>query len=80
VQAYNSNVYGSRRGGLGPRAAELIAEGEFTALKLRLGRRALNDDYRHSQRARISRWRRETDGGLQQDSHLEMPASLPCTR
>lgn len=45
VQAYNSNgLWLTDVAGLTREATELIAEGDFTALKLRLGREALNDD------------------------------------
>lgn len=45
VQAYNSNgLWLTDVAGLAREATELVAEGDFTALKLRLGREALNDD------------------------------------
>jgi mandelate racemase len=47
VQAYNSNgLWLTDVASLAREATELVAEGEFTALKLRLGREALNDDLR----------------------------------
>lgn len=45
VPAYNSNgLWPTAPEGLTTEAAELIAEGQFTALKLRLGREKLGDD------------------------------------
>ena len=45
VQAYNSNgLWLTDVAGLAREATELVAEGAFTALKLRLGREALHDD------------------------------------
>jgi len=45
VQAYNSNgLWLTDVAGLAREAAELVAEGGFNGLKLRLGRAALNDD------------------------------------
>ncbi|WP_354685195.1 enolase C-terminal domain-like protein [Cupriavidus necator] len=45
VQAYNSNgLWLSDAGGLAEEAGSLVAEGAFSALKLRLGREKLQDD------------------------------------
>ncbi len=47
VSAYNSNgLWLTPLGGLAQEASELLAEGGFTALKLRIGRDALADDLR----------------------------------